>query len=116
MVCKPRPHVFVFVVRCIVLNQIDFLREIALQNSFEIHDVCFGIEDLLKVVEKSGTIQFDCTEYFERISLPHSRYFWLRTYPRPCSIEGWVLPEARFVFEEDGRSFAFGFFLMLGYW
>ena len=111
MVCKPCPHVSVFVVRCVALNQIYFLWEIALQNSFEIHDVCFGIEDLVKVAEKSGAIQFDCAEYFERVSLPHSRYFRLRTYPRPCSIEGWVLPEARFVLKEDGRSFDFGFFL-----
>ncbi|OOP57874.1 MAG: hypothetical protein AYP45_00700 [Candidatus Brocadia carolinensis] len=54
----------------------------------------------LKVVEKSGTIQFDGTEYFEHISLSHSHYFWLRTNSCPCSIEDWVLAEARFVFEE----------------
>lgn len=102
-------------IRCIVLNQIYFLRKIASQYSFEIPDVCFGIEDVLEVVKESGVIQLDRPKNLERVSLPSSGYLWLRTYSRPCAVERGVLSEACLVFEEDSRPFAFGFFLMLGY-
>ena len=35
--------------------------------------------------------------------------------PRPGLVEGGVLAKAGFVFEENGRLFALGFFLRLGY-
>jgi len=103
------------VIRCIVLNQVYFLREIASQNPLEISDVRFSIEHILKMIEKSGTVQFDCSKSLERVSLSGGRDFRLRTYPCPGAIEGRVLPEAGFVFEEDRCPFAFGFFLMVGY-
>jgi hypothetical protein len=53
---KPCPHISVFVVRSIVLNQIYFSRTIASHYSFEIHKVRFGIEDFLKMVEEPCTI------------------------------------------------------------
>ena len=102
-------------IRCIVLNQIYFLRKIASQYSFEIPDVCFGIEDVLEAVKESGVIQLDRPKNLECVSLSGSRYLRLRPYSRPCAIERGVLPEACFVFEEDGCPFVVGFFLMLGY-
>jgi len=115
VVGKPCPYAPVFVIRGIVLNQIYFLRKITSHDSFEIRTICFGIEDFLKMVEKTCTIQLDRTKNLERVSLPRSWYFHLTTYPRPRAIEGGVLPEARFVLEDDGRSLASCFFLMLGY-
>lgn len=102
-------------IRCIVLDQVYFLRKVAAQYSFKILDICFGIEHFLKMIEKPGAVQFDRTENLERVPLARGRDFRLRTYPRPCPIEGRVLPEAGFVLEEDRRPFAPGFFLTLGY-
>lgn len=82
---------------------------------FQIHKVRCGIEDRLKMVQEASTIQLDRPENLERVSLSCCRYLGLGTYPRPRAIEGGILPEARFVFEEDSRSFALGFFLRLGY-
>lgn len=75
----------------------------------------FGIEDVLETVKEACAIQFYGAKNLESVSLAGSRYFWLRTYPRPCAVECGVLPEARFVFVKDGCPFVFGFFLMLGY-
>lgn len=102
-------------VRGIVLNQIDFSWEIASQRSFEIPDVRFGIEHFLEMIEEPGTVEFDGSEDLERVPLPCGRDFRLRSYPCPGAIEGRVLPEAGFVFEEDRCPFALGFFLMRGY-
>lgn len=102
-------------VRCIVVNQIDFPWKVASQNSFEVPDVRYCIEHFLKMIEESGTVQLDCSENLERVPLSRGWDFRLRTYPCPCPIEGRVLAEAGFVFEEDRRPFAPGFFLMLGY-
>jgi hypothetical protein len=38
----------------------------------------------------------------------------LASYPGPCLVEGGILPERGFVFEEERWSFAFDFFLMSG--
>ena len=67
------------------------------------------------MIKEPSTVQLDRAEYLERISLPRSWDLRLRTYSRPCLMERRVLPEAGFVFEEDSRPFAPGFFLMLGY-
>ena len=60
----------------------------------------------------SGEIQLNRTrtKNLECISLPCSRYLWLKTYSRPCPVECGVLLKPCFVFEEDGRPFALGFF------
>jgi hypothetical protein len=53
---KPCPNIFVFVIGCIVLDQVYFLRAIASDYPFEIDNVRFGIEDLLKVIKEPCTI------------------------------------------------------------
>jgi hypothetical protein len=53
---KPCPNILVFVVGCVVLNQIYFLRTIASDYSFEINNVRFGIEDLLEMVKEPCAI------------------------------------------------------------
>lgn len=112
---EPRPDVFVFVVRRIVLNEINLAREIASQNSFQISDVRVGAEDFLKMIKKPGTVKLDGPEDFQGVSLPRGRDLRLRGDSGPRLIKGGVLSEAGFVLEEEGRSFAFGFFLRLGY-
>ena len=102
-------------VRGIVLDQIDFAGKVTAQCSFEIVDVGIGIENLLEVIKESSTVKFDCAKYFQGISLSCGRDLWLRASARPRLVERGVLAEAGFVFEEDGRLFAFGFFLRLGY-
>lgn len=64
MVGKPQPNGFVFVVRRIVLDQINLAREITAQRPFEILDVGLGVEDLLEVVKEPGRIKLDGAEDF----------------------------------------------------
>jgi hypothetical protein len=116
MICKPLPDSFVFVIRCIVLNQIYLFGEVAIHDPFEILHVGESVEDGLKLVKKSSTIQLDCAKDLERISLSCCWNFGLRTYERPCSVERWVLPKTRFVSEEDCRPFGPGFFFCCGFW
>jgi hypothetical protein len=66
------------------------------------------------MVEKAGRKQLDGAKYFQGIFLASGGDFWLASYPGPGLIEGGVLPEAGFVFEEKGRPFALGFFLISG--
>ena len=112
---EPVPNVFVLVVRGIVLDQIDFAGKVTPQCPFEIVDVGIGIENLLEVIKESSTVKFDGAKYLQGISLSCGRDLWLTASARPRLVERGVLAEAGFVFEEDGRLFAFGFFLRLGY-
>lgn len=102
-------------VRGIVLDQIDFAGKVTAQYPFEIVDVSIGVENLLEVVKESSSVEFDCAKYFQGVSLPCGRDLWLRAPARPRLVERRVLAEAGFVFEEDERLFALGFFLRLGY-
>ena len=101
-------------VRGIVLNQIDFAGAITAQRPFEILDVGCGIENALEVVKEPGAVQFDGAKYLQGVSLSGGGDLWLRAPPRPGLVERGVLAKAGFVFEEDGRLFALGFFLRLG--
>lgn len=111
---KPVPYISVPMVCCIVMNQKYLYWIITIYNSFEIRYICNCIEDRLKLVKKSCKIQLDCTENLQCISLPCCWYFRLRTYSRPSHVEGGILPETCFVFEEDRRPCGLGFFLILG--
>lgn len=112
---KPHPHVAVFVVRCVVLNQEYFPGIVASQDLLQIPDVCHSTENCLKVIKESRTIQLDGTKNLQRVSLPRRGDFWLRTTARPSAVEGGILPEARFVLVEECSPFALGFFLIFGY-
>jgi len=69
MCSKPLPHISIFVIGCVVLNQIYLLREITTYDPFEIDQVRESIEDCLKLVKKSSTIQFDGAINLECVSL-----------------------------------------------
>lgn len=96
------------------MNQVDLSRKVAAQDAFQILDVGIGIEDLLKMVKEPGTVDLDRAKDLEGVSLAGGRDLRLRAYPGPGLIEGGVLPEAGFVFEEERRPFVFGFFLRVG--
>ena len=101
-------------VRSIVLDQIDFARKVTAQRPFEIVDVGLRIENGLEVVKEPSTVEFDGAKYLQGVSLSRGGDLWLRASARPGLVERGVLAKARFVFEEDGRRFALGFFLRLG--
>ena len=102
-------------IRRIVLDQINFAGTITAHRPFEILDVGFGVENRLEVVKEPSAVQFDGAKYLQGVSLSCGGDLWLRTPARPGLVERGVLAEAGFVFEEDGRLFALGFFLRLGY-
>ena len=101
-------------VRRIVLDQINFAGRITAQRSFEILDVGLGVENRLKVIKEASAVEFDSAKYLQGVSLSCGGDLWLRAPARPGLVECGVLAEAGFVFEEDGRLFALGFFLRLG--
>jgi len=78
-------------------------------------DVGFGVENALEVIKEASAVQFDGAKYFQGVSLSGSGDLWLRAPARPGLVERGVLAETGFVFEENGRLFALGFFLRLGY-
>ena len=102
-------------IRRIVLDQINFAGTITAHRPFEILDVGFGVENRLEVVKEPSAVEFDGAKYLQGVSLSCGGDLWLRTPARPGLVERGVLAEAGFVFEEDGRLFALGFFLRLGY-
>jgi len=112
---KPTPYLPVLVIRCIVLNQIDFLGEVTSDQLLLVNDIGRCVEDLLKMVKEAAGIEFDRAKNFQRFPLPGGGNFGLASYPRPGLVESGVLTESGFVLEEDGGSFASGFFLMSGY-
>lgn len=115
MIAKPIPYGAIFVIRRIVLDEINFLREVTVQNYFEILDISLRVEYILKMIQEAATVSFDGPEDFERVALTHAGNFRLVTYSCPCLMKSWVLPETGFVLEEDSCFFAFGFFLISGY-
>src|SRR5437016_5469052 len=115
VVGEPQPNIPIFVIWGVVLNQEHLLGKVGSYDAFQVLDVRFGVEYALEMVEKPRAIQLDGTIDLERVPLPSSRYRGLRTYSRPGAVERRVLPEARFVLEEESPAFAFGFFLIRGY-
>lgn len=97
------------------MDEIDFPGIITSQDLFEIPDVRIGVEYFLEMIQEPRAIQFDRAKDLQGIALAGRRDFRLRADRRPSLVKGGILPEAGFVLEKDGRSFAFGFFLMSGY-
>lgn len=56
MIAEPIPHGPVFVIRSVVLNEINFLREVTAQDFLEIMDIGLSVEDFLKMVKESSAI------------------------------------------------------------
>lgn len=96
------------------MDQIDFARKVTAQRFFQILDVSLRIEDLLEVVKEPSRIKLDGAEDLQGVSLSRGGDLRLRASACPSPVERGVLAEAGFVFEEDGRLFAVGFFLRLG--
>jgi hypothetical protein len=111
---KPIPNLPVLVVRGVVLDQINFARKVASNQPLQVDDIGRSIEDFLKMIEEAGCIELDGAENFQSLPLSSGGNFGLASYPCPSLVKRRVLPEGGFVFEEDGGSFALGFFLMSG--
>lgn len=114
VVGEPGPDGPVFVVGGVVLDEVDLAGEVAGQQPFQVREIGVGVEDLLKLVAKPGGVEFDGAEDLEARALAGGRDFRLRTDPAPGLVEGGILPEGGFVFEEEGGPFAARFFLMRG--
>jgi hypothetical protein len=111
---KPIPYLPILVVGSVVLDQIDFLWKVASNQPLQVDDIGRSIEDFLKMVQETGRIEFDRAKDFQSLLLPGGGNFGLASYPRPGLVESGILPERGFVLEEEGGSFASGFFLMSG--
>jgi len=72
------------------------------------------VENGLKMIKEPSVVEFDGAEYLQGVSLSGGGDLWLGATARPGLIERGVLAEAGFVFEENERLFALGFFLRLG--
>ena len=64
IVCKPSPDRCVLVVGGVVLDQINFAREIASYYPLQVDNVGRSIEDFLKGVEETGSIELDRAKDF----------------------------------------------------
>lgn len=61
---KPIPNLYVLVIRGVVLDQEDFLGKVASQEPLQVADVGRSIEGFLKMVKKTGGIEFDRAKDF----------------------------------------------------
>jgi hypothetical protein len=61
---KPIPYLPILVVGSVVLDQIDFLRKVASNEPLQVDDIGRSIEDLLKMVQETGRIEFDRAKDF----------------------------------------------------
>ncbi len=61
---KPIPNLPVLVVGGVVLDQINFARKIALHYPLQVDNVGRSIEDFLKMVEETGSIELDRAKDF----------------------------------------------------
>lgn len=114
---EPTPDVFVFVIRSIVLNQMDALRSagsIGARQMVEKAKIGVRVEDGVSAIGKLCGTDFDRAENLDALSLPRNRDQGLVPHLRPCLVERGVLSETGFVFEENESTFLDGFFLMLG--
>jgi hypothetical protein len=56
---KPVPNLYVLVIGSVVLDQKDFLGKVASKEPLQVTDIGQSIEGFLKVVKKTGGIEFD---------------------------------------------------------
>ena len=61
---KPIPNLPVLVIGGVVLDEIDFAGKVASNQPLQVEDIGRSIEDFLKMVEKTGRIEFDGAKDF----------------------------------------------------
>lgn len=110
MLGKPVPHLLVLVVGGVVLNEMDLAEKVTSEHPFQIVEIRLSVEDLLEMVEETGGIQLDGAEDFQGFLLPGRGDLRLAPDPGPDLVEGRVLPEGGFAFEEESSPFVVGFF------
>src|SRR3989442_700277 len=99
MIAKPMPHVFVFMVGRIVLDEEHLLSMGLSGNLFEKSPIRLGVEDGVPPVEESGRENIDTAEDLDGFSLSGDRDQRLMASAGPCRMERRILSEGDFVFE-----------------
>jgi len=115
---EPLLGFLLFVIRSIVLNQIDPVAA-AIEGGHHhlLQKGQLGLPlkvVLLMQVGEAGVIQTDSTEDFLGMSFPPRRDLRLASSFGPSGMQGWCLPEGSLIFKNDHRAFAFGVFFRFG--
>jgi len=115
---EPLLGFLLFVIRSIVLNQIDPVAA-AIEGGHHhlLQKGQLGLPlkvVLLMQVGEAGVIQTDSAEDFLGMSFPPRRDLRLASSFGPSGMQGWCLPEGSLIFKNDHRAFAFGVFFRFG--
>ena len=111
---EPRPHLSIFVVGGVVLNQNCSLAVIAPGELFEKAQVRYGIKNRLLAIIKPCSPEFDGSKDLHVLALAGDGNFGRLSYAAPGGVERRILPEAGFVGEEERPVSRAGFFLSAG--
>lgn len=111
---EPGPDIGMLVVGGIVLNQNCSLAAISPGQLFEKAEVRGGIENCVLAIIEPWAPKFDGAENLHVLAFSRHGNFWWVPYAAPGGVERRILPEARFVGEDEGPVSRPGFFLRAG--
>lgn len=111
---EPSPDVSVLVVGGVVLNQNRSLAAVPPSELFEEAEVGGGIEDGALAIIEPCAPEFDRAENLDVLAFSRHGDFRWASYAAPGGVERRVLPEARFVCEDERPVARAGFFLRAG--
>ncbi len=117
MVVEPRPNILVLVVGGVVLHEVDLggaRGSVDPRQAFQEPQVGGRIEHRVPAVVEARGKHVHRPKDLNALARPRHGDQGLRPDPRPGLVEGGVLAEAGFVFEDERSPLAAGFFLMLG--
>lgn len=83
MIFKPLPNIFVFMIRCIILNIKNMLTMVLFGNLFQKNKISFRVKNFIAMIIKFCVFYIDTPKYFNRISLPCYWNCWTMTTFRP---------------------------------
>jgi len=112
---EPVPNAGILVIRGIVLNQNGSTAAVVEGQLMEECQVRGSIENGILLVMEAGLPEFDGAKDLDALTLAGDRDLRRPADPTPGGVQRGVLPEARFVGEDQRPVFSLGFFLRLGY-
>ena len=111
---EPAPHLCVLMIGGIVLDQDGALAAIVLGEQLQEGQLGRSIEDAVLTVMESRAPQLDGAQNLHRLAFPGDPKLGWPSDSAPGGMQGGVLPETRFVGENQRPVFPVGFFLRLG--
>jgi len=99
MILKPLPNIFVFMIRCIILNIKNMLIMILSGNLFQKIQISFSVKNFVTMIIKFCTFYINTSKNFNRLSLSGYWYCWTIATLRPSGMYCRILSKRCFIFK-----------------